>query len=204
VSDAGLSGHQAHLCNNPEPNLELTVNGPDRPLRFGATIVTSTKKKAAADAAAFHDPDNLAAAHGLRPLHLSSYQFVSSWPPEPAEALSSGATGGNGCGFKSPDDAGSAAAVGFGAARFFGAAFFAAFFGAAFGAAFLAAFFAGLAAYFFAGFLVFFAAFFAAFFTYFFATAFFLAFLPFAFFAFLAFLAIMVLLLPPLGSIERP
>jgi hypothetical protein len=50
----------AHLCNNPEPNLELTVNGPDRPLRFGATIAASTKK-AAADAAAFHDPDNPAA-----------------------------------------------------------------------------------------------------------------------------------------------
>jgi hypothetical protein len=41
-------------------NLELTVNGPDRPLRFGATTAASTKK-AAADAAAFHDPDKLAA-----------------------------------------------------------------------------------------------------------------------------------------------
>jgi hypothetical protein len=41
VSDAGLRGQQAHLCNNTEPNLEPTVNGP---LRFGATIAGSTKK----------------------------------------------------------------------------------------------------------------------------------------------------------------
>jgi hypothetical protein len=44
VSDAGLRGHQAHLCNNPKPNLELTVNGPDRPLRFGAMSVAPAKK----------------------------------------------------------------------------------------------------------------------------------------------------------------
>jgi hypothetical protein len=43
VSDAGLRGRRAHLCNNPEPNLELTVNGPHRQLRFG-TIAASTKK----------------------------------------------------------------------------------------------------------------------------------------------------------------
>jgi hypothetical protein len=60
VSEAGLSGRQAHLCNNPGPNLELTVNGPDRRCD-SAPRVRARQKKAAADAAAFHDPDKLAA-----------------------------------------------------------------------------------------------------------------------------------------------
>jgi hypothetical protein len=60
LSAPDIAGCQGHLCNNAGPNLELTVDGPDRPLRFGGTIAGSTKK-AAADAAAFHDPDNLAA-----------------------------------------------------------------------------------------------------------------------------------------------
>jgi hypothetical protein len=110
-------------------------------------------------------------------------------PPELDGSEDSGDGGGVGAGA-------SEAGAGFGAA----AAFFADFFGAAF----LAAFFAGLLADFFTDFLAdFLAVFFADFFDDFFAdfffavTAFFLAFLPFAFFAFLA-LAIVVLLLPPI------
>jgi hypothetical protein len=54
---------EGHLCNNQGPNLELTVDRPDRPLRFGATS-RPIKKKAAADATAFHDPDNWPARAG--------------------------------------------------------------------------------------------------------------------------------------------
>ncbi|HXO72765.1 MAG TPA: hypothetical protein VN838_27725 [Bradyrhizobium sp.] len=54
-------------ATNPGPNPELTVNGTDRPLRFGATTVGRTEK-AAANATAFHDSDNLTARARAAPI----------------------------------------------------------------------------------------------------------------------------------------
>ena len=148
-------------------------------------------KKAAANAAAFHDPDDWRPARAAT-MRLNSYRrdrrsrrTVASVRP----------TGGNGCGFKSDAEAGSAAASGLRSSalrrgllrRLLRRGFLGGLLRRLLGGflrRLLCGFLRGLSSP--ISSRIFFAV-----------TAFFLAFLPFAFFAFLA-LAIVVLLLPPI------